>query len=179
VLDVGSLDPAKILVILVLALVVLGPERLPKVARQAGAAWRELTRVRDQVTEEIRSAIPDVDLPTIPKMPKNMVSGFISDLTKPSVQHMGGDAVGADAVESEVHAPADELRSSSSSGHIPDEGIPGSVLFAETMSAGSLGDVPMGWESSNTPDAGAGRGRRVGNARVDDLPVTFDDASMN
>lgn len=78
----GFLDPEKILVVLVIALIVLGPERLPRAARQLGQAWRELTRVRDQVTDEIRSALPE-DMPSIPRMPRGVVSGFISDLTRP------------------------------------------------------------------------------------------------
>ncbi len=61
-----NLDPAKLMVILVVALIVLGPERLPRVARQLGGAWRELTRVRNELTEEVRAAMPDVDLPKIP-----------------------------------------------------------------------------------------------------------------
>lgn len=69
------------LVILVIALVVLGPERLPRAARQLGAAWRELTRLRDQVGEEVRSAIPDVDLPRIAP---GAVSGFLRGLTSPT-----------------------------------------------------------------------------------------------
>jgi sec-independent protein translocase protein TatB len=79
---IGSLDPAKILVILVIALIVLGPERLPKVARQAGAAWREFLRVRQEVTDEVRSALPDpADLPTIPRLPsvRGTLTRYISD----------------------------------------------------------------------------------------------------
>jgi len=64
-----NLDPAKLLVILVVALVVLGPERLPAVARQMAAVLKELNRVRDQVRDEVKSALPDVDLPKIPKIP--------------------------------------------------------------------------------------------------------------
>ncbi len=78
----GFLDPEKILVVLVIALIVLGPERLPRAAHQLGSAWRELTRVREQVTEEIRSALPE-DMPSIPRMPRGVVSGFIADLTRP------------------------------------------------------------------------------------------------
>ncbi len=63
-----NLDPAKLLVIGVIALVVLGPERLPRVARQLGHAWRELTRIRDQVTDEVRTAFPLDDLPRIPSV---------------------------------------------------------------------------------------------------------------
>ena len=90
----GSLDPAKILVILVIALIVLGPERLPRAARQLGAAWRELTRVREQVTEEVRSAIPDVGLPDVPRIRPGAVSGFLSDLTRSDARE-GSSAAGA------------------------------------------------------------------------------------
>jgi sec-independent protein translocase protein TatB len=76
-----NLDPAKLLVILVIALVVLGPERLPAVARQMAAVIRELNRVRDQVKDEVRSAIPDVDLPKIPKIPsaRSAIAGLFED----------------------------------------------------------------------------------------------------
>lgn len=74
----GSLDPAKILVVLVFALIVLGPERLPRAARQVGAFWRELSRIREQVREEVHAAIPQVD---IPRIPAGAVSGFLRDLT--------------------------------------------------------------------------------------------------
>ncbi len=65
--------------ILVVILVVVGPERLPKVARQAGAAWREFTRVRQEVVDEVRAALPDTeDLPRIPRIPS--VRGTLTDL---------------------------------------------------------------------------------------------------
>jgi sec-independent protein translocase protein TatB len=76
-----NLDPAKLLVILVIALVVLGPERLPAVARQMAALIRELNRVRDQVRDEVRSALPDVDLPKIPKIPsaRSAIAGLFEE----------------------------------------------------------------------------------------------------
>jgi sec-independent protein translocase protein TatB len=76
-----NLDPAKVLVILVIALVVLGPERLPAVARQLAAMVKEINRLRDQVRDEVRSALPDVDLPKIPKIPtaRGAIAGLFSD----------------------------------------------------------------------------------------------------
>lgn len=68
--------------ILVIVLVVMGPERLPKVARQMGAAWRELTRVRQEVADEVRAALPDPeDLPRVPRIPsvRGTLTGFITD----------------------------------------------------------------------------------------------------
>jgi len=74
-----NLDPAKLLVILVVAFLVLGPERLPRVARQLGAAWRELTRIQSEVREEVRSAFPTEDLPHIPS-PTRAISGMVQEV---------------------------------------------------------------------------------------------------
>lgn len=169
----GSLDPAKILIILVVALVVLGPERLPRVARQLGAAWRELTRVRDQVTDELRSALPD-DLPSIPRMPTNLVSGFIADLTRPAVSDVGADAPGTDAVHSEVEA-ADELVSSSSSGWNEESAMPGQ-LAGPAASGGVGAPAEHGW-SMRSSQAGSWSARSIHEAAPP--VVSTDDPSMN
>ena len=55
-----SLSPAKLLVLLVIALIVLGPEKLPQVARQLGAAWGELRRFRARLENDVRGAFPDL-----------------------------------------------------------------------------------------------------------------------
>jgi sec-independent protein translocase protein TatB len=55
-----SLDPAKILVVLVIALIVLGPEKLPGVARQLGALWGDVRRWRARLETEVRGAFPDL-----------------------------------------------------------------------------------------------------------------------
>ncbi|MDR3648214.1 MAG: twin-arginine translocase TatA/TatE family subunit [Acidimicrobiales bacterium] len=55
-----SLSPAKLLVILVIALVVLGPEKLPQVARQLGAAWHDLRQWRSRMESEVRGAFPNL-----------------------------------------------------------------------------------------------------------------------
>ncbi len=85
----GSLDPAKILMILVVVLIVLGPERLPKVARQLGAAWHEVTRIRQEVSDEVRAVMPDLDLTSIPRIPsvRGTLTGLLTDpspATKPA-----------------------------------------------------------------------------------------------
>jgi len=55
-----SLSPAKLLVLLVVALIVLGPEKLPQVARQLGAAWGDLRRFRSRLESDVRGAFPDL-----------------------------------------------------------------------------------------------------------------------
>jgi TatA/E family protein of Tat protein translocase len=58
-----SLGPAEILVVLVIALVVFGPKRLPEVGRQVGGALRELRKVQDTVQSEIRTVLDDTTAP--------------------------------------------------------------------------------------------------------------------
>jgi sec-independent protein translocase protein TatA len=57
-----SLGPAEILVILVVALIVLGPKRLPEAGRQVGKAIAEVRRWTAEVTTEIKSAV-DIEVP--------------------------------------------------------------------------------------------------------------------
>ncbi len=55
-----NLDPAKLLVIAVVAIILLGPDRLPQVARQAGAAWRSFNEFRHRMESEVRDSMPDL-----------------------------------------------------------------------------------------------------------------------
>ena len=56
-----NLGPAEILVVLIVALVVFGPKRLPEVGRQVGAAMRELRKMQESVKAEIDTVIhPDL-----------------------------------------------------------------------------------------------------------------------
>ncbi len=57
-----QLGPAEILVILILALLVFGPNRLPEVARQVGRAVRQVRRVQDQIRLELDEALDLGDL---------------------------------------------------------------------------------------------------------------------
>jgi sec-independent protein translocase protein TatA len=52
-----QLGPAEVLVILVVALMVFGPKRLPEVGRQVGRGLRELRKLQDTVRDEINDVI--------------------------------------------------------------------------------------------------------------------------
>ncbi len=54
------LSPAKLLVILVVALVVLGPDKLPKVARQIGSLWSDFRAFRERLESGVRETFPDL-----------------------------------------------------------------------------------------------------------------------
>ena len=55
----GSIGAPEVLVVLVVALLVLGPQRLPDAARQLGRAISELRRVTGGFQAELRDAIND------------------------------------------------------------------------------------------------------------------------
>ncbi|HUQ64338.1 MAG TPA: Sec-independent protein translocase protein TatB [Acidimicrobiales bacterium] len=72
-----SLGPLEILVILVVALIVLGPERLPKAARQLGKAVAEVRHWSSGIQDEVKSAFntdAEPDHPAVAVPPPDSVS---------------------------------------------------------------------------------------------------------
>jgi sec-independent protein translocase protein TatA len=60
-----SLGPAEILVILVVALIVLGPKKLPEAGRQVGKAIAEVRKWSQGFQDEIKTVMdPDASRPT-------------------------------------------------------------------------------------------------------------------
>ena len=54
------LSPAKLLVVLLVAIMVLGPDKLPKVARQVGSLWGDFRRLRQRLETDVRGNFPDL-----------------------------------------------------------------------------------------------------------------------
>jgi sec-independent protein translocase protein TatA len=52
-----SFGPAKILIVLMVALIVLGPDKLPQMTRQVGKAWGDFRRFREHLEDEVRGAL--------------------------------------------------------------------------------------------------------------------------
>jgi len=55
-----SFSPEKLFIVLVVALILLGPDKLPTMARQLGAAWRHLVELQQRVEREVRETMPDL-----------------------------------------------------------------------------------------------------------------------
>jgi TatA/E family protein of Tat protein translocase len=55
-----SLDPEKLFIVLIVALVLLGPDKLPKLARQLGAGWAKLREFQQRMEQEVREAVPEL-----------------------------------------------------------------------------------------------------------------------
>lgn len=53
-------SPIKILLVVVVTAILLGPDKLPHVAKSLGNAWRSLKKVQSRVEGEVREAMPDL-----------------------------------------------------------------------------------------------------------------------
>ncbi len=59
-----SLGPAEILVVLVVALLVFGPTKMPEIAKQVGKGFREFRRVQQHLKSELRDVVAEFDAPS-------------------------------------------------------------------------------------------------------------------
>jgi sec-independent protein translocase protein TatA len=59
-----SLGPAEILVVLVVALLLFGPDKMPEIARQVGKGFREFRRVQQHLKSELRDVVAEFDAPS-------------------------------------------------------------------------------------------------------------------
>jgi TatA/E family protein of Tat protein translocase len=96
---VDLLSPAKLLVILVVALVVLGPDKLPKVARQVGSLWSDFRAFRERLESGVRETFPDLpSTETITHAVRSPVA-FLDNLAATHA-HENGASAPADGIES-------------------------------------------------------------------------------
>ena len=58
----GNIGSGEVLVILLLGLLILGPERLPEFARKMGNFIKEAKRMSRSFQEELRNAVEDPDI---------------------------------------------------------------------------------------------------------------------
>ncbi|HVC70523.1 MAG TPA: twin-arginine translocase TatA/TatE family subunit [Acidimicrobiales bacterium] len=149
-----SLSPAKLLVLLVIALIVLGPEKLPHVARQLGAAWGDFRRFRSRLESDVRGAFPD--LPATHEVAQ-AVRSPLAFLDRLADEHEKSQTASTDGVvDHEITTPS--------------SGPPAPV--ATNGNGGGNG--------VNSGDAGVAESVRGHSAEVGPLrPVVPDDPSMN
>jgi sec-independent protein translocase protein TatB len=85
-----DLNISKLLVLAVIAVVIFGPDQLPKIAAQAGRALRELRRMADGAREDLREGLgpefSDFDLTDLhPRnfVRKHLLDGFDDTMAEP------------------------------------------------------------------------------------------------
>ena len=73
-----DLSPIKIIVIIAVALLLLGPDKLPEVAAKLGSAWSSLKNIQRKIESEVREVVPDLpsagDIARIARNPVNMLN---------------------------------------------------------------------------------------------------------
>jgi sec-independent protein translocase protein TatB len=98
-----NLDPAKLLIIAVVAVILLGPDKLPQVARQVGAAWRSFSEFRHKMESEVRSSIPDLpssaEIARLARSPSALLNHLSSMDADPSstASTVSTDSISADS----------------------------------------------------------------------------------
>lgn len=109
--NVPFLSPAKLLIILVVALVVLGPDKLPKVAKQIGGLWGDFRKFRERLETDVRGSFPD--LPSTDKIAQAVRSplAFLGTLADTHESENGTTSVVSDSSES-VGASGDAVQPS-------------------------------------------------------------------
>ena len=80
---VFNVTGGEVLIILVVALIVLGPEKLPDMVRKAGRLYGELRRMSNGFQSELRDAFeePTRELRETANLARNAVTGAMTDLT--------------------------------------------------------------------------------------------------
>lgn len=72
------LSPVKIMVIVAVVLLLLGPDKLPEVAHKLGSSWRALKSLQERIESEVREALPDLpstgDLARMARSPVNLLN---------------------------------------------------------------------------------------------------------
>jgi sec-independent protein translocase protein TatB len=160
-----NIGPSELLMILVLALVVVGPQRLPELSRQIGRGLREFRKVQDEVKDMVKFDLSE-DTPTPrrsgPPTPRPHRSvrpvtggpnGSVGSDTPPAPESASENAMGdapesapenamGDAPETSLDAPADNAPGRASEAG-PADAPPASPTPSEVpASAPTPGDVP-------------------------------------
>ena len=105
-----SLGPAEILVVLVIALLVFGPNKMPDIARQVGKGFREFRRVQQHLKSELRDVVSEFDSPssaTVEQQPVPMLppKDTASDDTSPAPEASAPATPVAETPAAEPTAP--------------------------------------------------------------------------
>ena len=114
-----SLSPLKIVIVVVVTLVLVGPDKLPGLARQIGGAWRAFRSFSTKVETEVRSTMPDLpstgDIARLARSPVAFLDSLAKLDTDPLVPDPTADpAPQTDALTPDPGAPPSPDRATSS-----------------------------------------------------------------
>jgi len=98
------LSPVKVMVIVAVVLLLLGPDKLPEVAHRLGSSWRALKRLQERVETEVRDALPDLpstgDIARIVRSPINLLNQLSDQVDAKEAAEVRKNAPPANVAES-------------------------------------------------------------------------------
>lgn len=150
------LSPEKVLVILVVALVVLGPDRLPHMARQAGKLWNDFRTFRQRLESDVRGNFPDLpSVDTISQAVRSPLS-FLDTLADSHLESQAAETTATPTATS-TNAAGSEVE-----GKEPEHGEPAEALGVTAAVTSATSNAPEeiaagdgGGEAVDKPSGGS------------------------
>lgn len=143
-----NLDPAKLLVIAIVAIILLGPDRLPHVARQVGGVWRSFNDYRHRMESQVRTAIPDLpssaEIARLARSPSALLNHLssMSPATPGSDDTPGtGDEGAPVPASTSVAADAPQTKTEPSAAWVAEDKVPVSALLRTAPTAPESSEV--------------------------------------
>jgi sec-independent protein translocase protein TatB len=103
-----GLSPIRLVIVAIIGLILLGPDKLPQAARQAGALWHSLRQLQQKVEDELHEAVPDLprsaDLVRYARSPVSLLNQ-LADRASADAKN-GTHADGADGDEENAEGAA-------------------------------------------------------------------------
>ena len=160
-----NIGPAELAIVLVIALVVFGPKRLPEMGRQLGRTLREFK----SATSDIRSQIGSDDIADSVNDLKSGL-GLTSDDPRPTTETVAGTAVGAGvAASAVVDSPSAAVADA------PAPAVADTVSADVPGDAGTAGDEPVDGDTLTATDEPVdGSDYAIGDEAVGDEAVDGD-----
>jgi sec-independent protein translocase protein TatB len=147
-----NLDPGKLIVIAVVAIILLGPDKLPQFARQVGGAWRAFNDFRHRMESEVRSTMPDLpptsEIARLARSPSALLN-HLSTMSSDEEETAATGEVTASTDDGPVTAGAN------GAGEITGEGVTATVVGSDD---GGGADGVDGADESVEADAAAAPG---------------------
>ncbi len=132
-----DLSPVKLLLVFIVAMILVGPDKLPQVARQLGAGWRKVRQFHEQVDREVRENIPDLpSTAEIARLARSPVA-LLNQLAKSSSDDLVEDPAAANGTAGH-EAEGAQWPEDPSAGTAPSSG----VVEPPPLVAGGLPEVP-------------------------------------
>jgi sec-independent protein translocase protein TatB len=103
-------SPIKLLLVIAVIAIFLGPDKLPEVAKKLGHAWRSLKQLQQRVESEVRSVVPDLpssqDIARFARSPVNLLNTLADKVTEDEPDLTETDEDDAPTIESSEESEA-------------------------------------------------------------------------